>query len=88
MKFILEKNILCGDALTLLQNDGNPIVFSEWTALNGVMIKRKDYTLARLLESENINSLPLFNDLDEPIYIPKPIKEYAPKHYLMLVEDK
>ena len=88
VRFILEKNILCGDALTLLQNDGNPIVFSEWTALNGVMIKRKDYTLARLLESENINSLPLFNDLDEPIYIPKPIKEYAPKHYLLLIEDK
>lgn len=86
-KFILEKNILCGDALTLLKNDGTPIIFAEWTSVNGVMIKRKDYTLARLLESENINSLPLFSDLDEPVYIPKPIKEFPARHYLKLMED-
>ena len=85
---MLEKNILCGDALTMLQTNGDPIVFAEWTAVNGVMMKRKDYTLAKLLESENINSLPLFNDLAEPVYIPKPIKEFPAKHYLRLAEDR
>lgn len=87
-EFMLEKNILCGDALTMLQTNGDPIVFAEWTAVNGVMMKRKDYTLAKLLESENINSLPLFNDLAEPVYIPKPIKEFPAKHYLRLAEDR
>ena len=27
VRFLLERNILCGDALTLLQSDGTPIVF-------------------------------------------------------------
>lgn len=29
-KYILQKNILCGDALTLKQNDGSPFIFSQW----------------------------------------------------------
>ena len=31
VRFILRKNILCGDALTMLQADGSPIVFAEWS---------------------------------------------------------
>ena len=29
VRYILERNILCGDALTLLRSDGTPIIFSE-----------------------------------------------------------
>lgn len=45
VKFILEKNILWGDALTMKTVCGkqDPIVFSEWSAVNGSMIKRRDY---------------------------------------------
>ncbi len=44
-EFILNKNILWGDALTLKTPDekAEPIVFAEWSAVNGSMIKRRDY---------------------------------------------
>ena len=29
-RYILEHNILCGDALTMLRNDGTPIIFAQW----------------------------------------------------------
>lgn len=54
-KYILSKNILCGDALTLLQNNGQPIVFAEWTMVNGDKFKRRDYELAELLRAESKN---------------------------------
>lgn len=49
-RFILERNILCGDALTMKDAQGSPIVFSEWGMLGDGMVKRNDYTLAELLE--------------------------------------
>lgn len=49
-QYILRKNILCGDALTLLQADGSPIVFAEWSLVTGGMVKRRDYTLSELLQ--------------------------------------
>jgi len=52
-KFILDKNIVCGDALTLKDKDGNPITFCEWNAINGTKMKRRDFTLANLLETES-----------------------------------
>ena len=84
VKFVLTKNILCGDALTLLKSDGNPIVFAEWSNVKGSLFKETDYTMANLLETADINSLPLFNELEEPVYLPKAIKEYQAKHYLKL----
>ena len=54
-KFILSRNIVCGNALTLKQVDimGNdteyPIVFSEWAFITGSQMQRSDYTFAELL---------------------------------------
>lgn len=48
--FILRKNILCGDALTMLQTDGSPIVFAEWSLVTGNQIKRRDFRLDVLLK--------------------------------------
>jgi hypothetical protein len=50
--FILGRNILCGDALTLKDENGKPIIFSEWALFPGGMVKRTDYTLAELMEPE------------------------------------
>ena len=53
--YILEKNIICGNALSLHQVDaaGNdtelPIIFSQWAFVTGPMIKREDYTFEQLL---------------------------------------
>lgn len=84
--FILSKNILWGDALTLKTPDkeANPIIFSEWSAVNGSMIKRMDYTMANLLESQPIDGLNLFSDLGDQAFLPKPVKEFPLVHYLKL----
>ena len=57
VKFILSKNIVCGNALTLkcVDENGNetdePIVFSEWAFITGFQMQRQDYTFAHLLET-------------------------------------
>jgi SAM-dependent methyltransferase len=90
VKFILERNILRGDALTLLTDNNEPIVFSEWSAVNGSMIKRRDFTLDNLLKAE-ASKVPggLFEEFYEtdPAFLPKPVKEYPLTHFLKLAEN-
>lgn len=56
MRYILSKNILCGNALTLMCVDGNqkdtdvPIVFPEWSLL-GTKLKRRDFRLDVMLKA-------------------------------------
>lgn len=58
VQFIFQKNIVCGNALTLkkVDKDGNelrePIVFSEWAFITGSNLQRKDYTFDELLNSD------------------------------------
>ena len=53
---VLEKNILCGNALSLKkvdadgQDTGEPIIFAEWTFIVGSKVKRRDFRLDVLLE--------------------------------------
>lgn len=92
-KFILEKNIVCGNALTLMcvdenqQDNGNPIVFSEWTfPFNDSQIQRKDYSFAELLYASDLTSkteetgqLTLFSNEDgevEPLFLEQYITHY------------
>lgn len=91
IKYILQRNILRGDALTLktVGNEDQPIVFSEWSAVNGSMIKRRDFTLANLLEAES-SKVPdsLFSDFYEtdPAFLPKAIKDFPLTHFLKLAD--
>lgn len=87
-KFILDQNIIRGDALTLktVGKDPQPIVFSEWSPVNGSMLKRRDFTFHGLLEHESIRELPIFSDLGEDVFIPTPIKEYALTHFLRVAD--
>jgi len=84
--FILSRNILWGDALTLKTVCGkeDPIVFSEWSAVNGSMIKRRDYTLANLLAYQPMGAGTLFSDLGEEAFIPTPVKDFPVIHFLEL----
>lgn len=57
-RFILRRNIVCGNALTLMCVDDQakdttePIVFSEWTfPFNDSRMQRKDYTFAELVNA-------------------------------------
>ena len=77
IKFIIEKNIIHGDALTLKQVDNeNPVTFCEWAIINS-KLKRRDFTFADLLAYAPFEKGTLFYDADEKINIPKPIKEYT-----------
>lgn len=54
-KYILKKNILCGDTLTMLRSDGSPIIFSQWDFVTGDNIKRRDFRLDELL-NDNVDA--------------------------------
>ena len=88
IKYILEKNIIWGNALDLKTVGKNlqPIVFSEWSPVNGSMFKRRDFTFHGLLNHAAIKELPLFSDLGDDVFIPKPMKEY-PLIYFLRVAD-
>jgi hypothetical protein len=84
VRFMLERNIIWGDALTLRTVGEKPdyIVFSEWSPINGSMLKRRDFTFHGLLTHEGMKELPLFSDLGDDVFIPTPEKEYPPTHFL------
>lgn len=84
VRFILKRNILWGDALTL-KTPGDKqeyIVFSEWSLVNGSLIKRRDFTFYELLEHEHIKRMPLFSNLSDNGFLPTPEREYQPVHFL------
>jgi hypothetical protein len=88
VRFILDRNIVWGDALTLKTVGEKPgyIVFSEWSPVNGSMLKRRDFTFHGLLAHEGMKELPLFSDLGEDVFIPTPEKEYPPTHFLKVAD--
>lgn len=57
-RFILEKNIVCGNALSMKKVDADakdtdePIIFSEWAFIGEYKVKRTDYRFDRLLAGE------------------------------------
>ena len=59
VKYIFSRNIVCGNALTLMCVDENgndtdyPIVFSEWAFITGSQLQRCDYTFADLLAQDD-----------------------------------
>lgn len=92
IRFVFERNILCGNALSLKTVDaggedtGEPIIFSEWS-LVGDKVKRRDFRLDEMLEGGSAEQLSLWGasgtptsewELDEETgaMIPKPIREY------------
>jgi len=84
VRYILKRNIVHGDALTLktVGENPQPIVFSEWSLVNGSMIKRRDFAFHGLVSHGSRRELPLFSDLGEEAFVPEPIKDYPPVHFL------
>lgn len=84
-QFILKKNILCGDALTMRQADGNPIVFAEWSLVTGNLIKRRDFELDELLsghtEQMTLDMVGWKYDEGAQAFIPAPIREFPLTDY-------
>lgn len=89
IRFVLERNILHGDALTLKNADNSGyIVFSEWSFVKSNLIKRKDFRYIELADF-NQNESSLFSsqevsDIGEKVFLPSPIEEFPLMHYLKL----
>lgn len=63
IQFLLSKNIICGDTLTLKTNKGEPIIFSEWSLVSDNLVKRRDFSFSEILDGHNKQtSLSFFND--------------------------
>lgn len=89
VKFILSRNIVCGNALTLKCVDENaddidePIIFSEWAFVTASQLQRSDYIFAELLAQ---------NDEQQPSLIPRAsdeatfLKKYI-SHYRRVQEN-
>jgi len=88
IKFILKRNIIHGDALSLQTVEDQPrsIVFSEWSLVNGSMVKRRDFEFHELLSFAGMKGEPLFSDLGEEAFFPEPVKDYPLTHYLKLAD--
>lgn len=89
IQFILDRNIIHGDALTLktVGKEPQPIIFSEWSPINGSQIKRRDFAFKELIEQSSMLELPLFSDIGEKAFIPTPVKEYPPIHFLKVGKE-
>jgi SAM-dependent methyltransferase len=98
VSFILHRNIIWGDALTLVTGGANSkaIVFSEWSFVLGSLLKRREFSFHGLLRHEetresllfpdsgkrDAEQLPLFSDLGEDVFIPEAEQEYPPVNFL------
>lgn len=83
VEFVLTKNILCGDALTMKTSVGRPIVFAEWSFVKGSLVQRRDFSYEQLLTKDKNGQQTLLGD-----FIEKPIKTYPLTHYLDLTKEK
>jgi len=88
--YILERNIIHGDALSLTTGgkDPRPIIFSEWSApFNNSLLKRRDFTFSDLLQGSETPQESLFleeqySDLGQRAFMPKEIHSYSLIHFL------
>ena len=93
--YLLHRNILWGDALTLREpvsqdatiiekRDAKPITFSEWSFIRDMVI-RKDFHLAALVQAQSASVPFVKNDQGGEVFLPPdPIREYRPIHYLKI----
>jgi len=88
VKFVLSKNIIHGDALTLktVGEIEESIVFSEWSFTKS-LVKRKLFSFGDLIHKEKLKETPLFSDLGENVFLPKAIDDFPLMHYLELADN-
>jgi len=99
IQFILEKNIIWGDALDLKTVGASPhqIIFSEWSfPFNNSQIKRRDFVFAELMPNEATkrNQPDLFSanehisDLGEKVFLPTETHSHPLIHFLRVGEEE
>ena len=83
LRYMLQKNIVCGDALTYRTAEDKPITFSEWTPIAGSMqFSRRDFQFDFLVTQSHQYSL--FDEQGEAQSFDEPVQTYPPLHYTQL----
>ena len=83
LRYMLRKNIVCGDALTYCTADNRPITFCEWTPIAGNMqFSRRDFQFDFLVNQTHQYSL--FDEQGEAQNFDEPVRSYPPLHYTQL----
>jgi hypothetical protein len=87
--YILERNIVHGDALSLktVGKVSQPIIFSEWTApFDNSLLKRRDYIFSDLIQGgdgqPNLFLTEQYSDLGQRAFIPKELTSFPLIHFL------
>ena len=96
VRFILNRNIILGDALKLktVNENSKPVLFSEWSLVRGSMIKRRDFAFDELQLEKKSQQAPLFSslepslksDLGGDVFIPNPVGEFPLIHFLRIAD--
>ena len=83
LRYMLQKNIVCGDALTYRTADNKPITFCEWTPIAGkMMFARRDFQFDFLVTQSHQYSL--FDEQGEVQSFDEPVRTYPPLHHTQL----
>lgn len=84
IRYVLEHNLLVGNALTMKINESDYIIFPEWSFVKGNNIRRRDYIYKELIREED--SKEIISVENKNAFIPEPVKEYPLISYLRVVE--
>jgi hypothetical protein len=92
VRFVIDCNILNGDALSLKRADNDSyIVFPEWSFLPGNKVKRRDFVFKELADftpnEDLMYSKREVSDLGSVVFSPMPIMDYPAVHYLKIGHD-
>jgi hypothetical protein len=98
VRFILSRNIVWGDALTFetCAKPTKPIVFSQWSFIQGSLLKRRDFAFSGLIQHEETREsllfpeseknspeqMALFADVVKDDFNPKPVGEHPPVPFM------
>ena len=83
LRYMLQKNIVCGDALTYRTTENKPITFCEWTPIAGDMqFSRRDFQFDFLVTQSHQYSL--FDEQGEVQSFDEPVRSHPPLHYTQL----
>lgn len=57
IKYVIHRNIFCGDTLSGVMNNQETIIFSEWNVIDNT-VQRKDYSMLEMIEyyGDQVNS--------------------------------
>ena len=83
LRYMLQKNIVCGDALTYRTAENKPITFCEWTPIAGSMqFSRRDFQFDFLVTQSH--QYALFDEQGEVQSFDEPVKVFPPVHYTQI----